>query len=395
MTSVCNLTLIRPNSSIDTLLYNAANMIDCIITSSQPSHLSLSSSLNDCIIDSIYTCVDPNFQPAPSSDSTFVLFNARSICNKLNELNVLINSVKPSFVAITETWLNNTVPDSLLDQSNLYSVFRHDRPSRGGAVCLLISNLFRCIQIPVELDLIGVEIVCVDIYCKHELIRIIVCYRSTSLARASIELNNRLVHCINKLSHVRHSVLLVGDFNLPHINWYTNHIPKDLMHQTFLECFSCNGFSQLNNFSTRGDAILDLVLTNEPNLIGNIEIQAPLGAGDHDIILFPLIILPSHLPDSSHTTDPVRNFAKCNFDLINSDLDQIDWNVVFSGCTSSDDYWTTFLTVINKSIDLHCPRFPPNLNPKRKRFVYPSEIKRLQAFKKRAWRRLRASPPCE
>ena len=135
----------------------------------------------------------------------------------------------------------------------------------------------------------------------------------------------------------------------------------------------------------------DLVLTNELNLIGNIEIQAPLGAGDHDIISFSLIVLPSHLPDSSHTTDPVRNFAKCNFDVINSDLDQVDWDVVFSDCTSSDDYWTTFLTVINKSIDLHCPRFPLNFNSKRKRFVYPSEIKRLQAFEKRAWRRLRAN----
>ena len=77
--------------------------------------------------------------------------------------------------------------------------------------------------------------------------------------------------------------------------------------------------------------------------------------------------------------------------MINSDLGQIDWNVVFSGCTSSGKYWTTFLTVINRSIDLHCPLFPLNLNPKRKRFVYPSEIKRLQAFKKRAWRRFRAN----
>ena len=49
-------------------------------------------------------------------DDIFVSFNARSICNKLNEFNAFIDTVKPTYVAITETWLNDSVPDSLIDQ---------------------------------------------------------------------------------------------------------------------------------------------------------------------------------------------------------------------------------------------------------------------------------------
>ena len=105
-------------------------------------------------------------------DAIFVSFNARSICNKLNEFNAFIDTVKPKYVAITETWLNNSVPDSLIDQINQYSIFRHDRPtgngnpSRGGGVCLMVSNQFRWLQIEVVIDVIGVDIVCVDMFKK-------------------------------------------------------------------------------------------------------------------------------------------------------------------------------------------------------------------------------------
>ena len=103
-------------------------------------------------------------------DAIFVSFNARSICNKLNEFNAFIDTVKPQYVAITETWLNDSVPDSFIDQRNQYSIFRRDRPtgngnpSRGGGVCLMVSNHFRCLQTEVVIDVVGVDIVCVDMF---------------------------------------------------------------------------------------------------------------------------------------------------------------------------------------------------------------------------------------
>ena len=106
------------------------------------------------------------------------------------------------------------------------------------ANCLLISNKFRCSQVNVILDVVGVEIVCVDLFCKHETVRLIVCYyRSTLLARTSLDVNNKIIHCLNKLCHVKHSVLLVGDFYLPNISWNSNHTPSDSIHLAFLECF--------------------------------------------------------------------------------------------------------------------------------------------------------------
>ena len=61
---------------------------------------------DDATVDS---CIDSddNIHSASfihsDSEALFVLFNARSICNKLNEFHAMIDSVKPQLIAITET----------------------------------------------------------------------------------------------------------------------------------------------------------------------------------------------------------------------------------------------------------------------------------------------------
>ena len=129
---------------------------------------------------------------------------------------------------------------------------------------------------------------------------------------------------------------------------------------SFHQVVFANGLTQLNNFATRGDVILDLVLCNEPNVICNLKTLAPLGASDHDIISFSLILSPSSHLDPKPTPLPVRNYAKCNFDLINFDLNQVDWTDIFSNCDTVDDFWSTFLIIIiDDSLDSHCPYFAP------------------------------------
>ena len=65
-----------------------------------------------------------------------LLLNARSICNKLKQFNVMLDSVKPACVAVTETWLNASVSDAMLDNSHNYNIYRVDRETRGGGYFL-------------------------------------------------------------------------------------------------------------------------------------------------------------------------------------------------------------------------------------------------------------------
>jgi len=49
---------------------------------------------------------------------SWVLFNARNVCNKLPELYYLLYSLSYDIIMITESWLNVNVPDSILDPRN-------------------------------------------------------------------------------------------------------------------------------------------------------------------------------------------------------------------------------------------------------------------------------------
>jgi hypothetical protein len=63
--------------------------------------------------------------------------NCRSLLPKVDELRAAMKSVKPSFIATTETWLNNGISNTEVD-INGYCVERHDRNSRGGGVAIYI-----------------------------------------------------------------------------------------------------------------------------------------------------------------------------------------------------------------------------------------------------------------
>ena len=64
--------------------------------------------------------------------------NARSLKNKVSELQAVVQSMNLSVIAVTETWLDSTILDSALFET--HSVFRRDRNRRGGGVLLAISN---------------------------------------------------------------------------------------------------------------------------------------------------------------------------------------------------------------------------------------------------------------
>ena len=67
---------------------------------------------------------------------SFLLINARSLLPKIDELSLLLSIHPIEFIAVTETWLKDTVPEQLIYINN-YNIFRNDRSySRGACGCL-------------------------------------------------------------------------------------------------------------------------------------------------------------------------------------------------------------------------------------------------------------------
>ena len=89
---------------------------------------------------------------------------------------------------------------------------------------------------------------------------------------------NCLIACTSNASiHV-----VVGDFNLPHIKWNTLACCGETIENMFLEFIIQHSWSQLVNFPTRSQSVLDLVLTDVEQSVVHVGRQPPIGGSDHD-----------------------------------------------------------------------------------------------------------------
>jgi hypothetical protein len=110
----------------------------------------------------------------------------------------------------------------------------------------------------------------------------------------SRECADNVCDLINEASNAGYShILLMGDFNLPVINWDTWSCKGDVnrTEHKLLETLQNNFlFQHISKPTTwRGSDtphILDLIITNEENMISDIEYQSPLGESYHCMMKF-------------------------------------------------------------------------------------------------------------
>ena len=102
----------------------------------------------------------------------------------------------------------------------------------------------------------------------------------------------------DSLSEIPRSSLiwLLGDFNLPQIDWDTEQIKQNCsyttVYESFLEIIHDFGLEQIVKIPTRINNTLDLFLLNQPSLVHSTKTLPPLGQGDHDSVHRELRINP-------------------------------------------------------------------------------------------------------
>ena len=81
----------------------------------------------------------PNNKSA-SNPVNIATFNARSIRNKIHEINNFTESSSIHILAVTESWLGPSIPDTRVELPNFQAPFRRDRNENGGGVSIYLSN---------------------------------------------------------------------------------------------------------------------------------------------------------------------------------------------------------------------------------------------------------------
>ena len=145
-----------------------------------------------------------------------VCLNARSIINKKNELNIMVDYIKPHIIGITESCANNDITDAELGPEG-YVMFRKDRIGRrGGGVLLYIKETIPAYEAQLQEEADCNEAIWCKLVTGHTTVTIGVVYRCPNITKQ----NNENIH--NAISEVsKGDCIIMGDFNHGNIKWDT------------------------------------------------------------------------------------------------------------------------------------------------------------------------------
>jgi len=256
-------------------------------------------------------------------------------------LNELVSTYNPKILAFTESHLNDSVLDGEIKIKN-YNSHRCDRKDRshGGAISF-IQNSVVCE------DILSFS----DEYCNLQIIKLpqnnlilINIYRPPDCPEQSFE---KVVSKVRSTYYMLESptpdVIMLGDFNFPKISWPLGTIGKGStiseqnQSKLLLSLTDDLFMTQYILEPTRHNNILDLVFTNNDNLVYNYNI-VPTVYSDHNIINLSLNYkkLTTAAVNLNTGTVPslsLLNFHSVDWTLVNSQLLTIDWDSIFGECS--------------------------------------------------------------
>ncbi|KAF1769026.1 hypothetical protein GCK72_000839 [Caenorhabditis remanei] len=259
---------------------------------------------------------------------------------------------------LTETFLSPAIPESICNSIN-FSCLRSDRSSshpktRGGGCALLYRSFVKLVKIDLD-EKNYITHFCDILVVDHteSNVRFILVYRPPDTS--NIQTHN-LVDQLNTLMVCpKKSYVLLGDFNLPGIQW-AHHSRIDNTGLT--DMTESHNMVQLVKSATRisqrgTENILDLIFSSNPKACFNIKVGEPLLMSDHNSVLFSTNLTKE--ASSRRKVKQLMNYRKCDVDALNSYLASFNWAKQFSFFATLDSKLSHFLNIFNESIDMFTP----------------------------------------
>lgn len=241
---------------------------------------------------------------------------------------------------ITETWLSDEISDDVVFPSS-YRVYRRDRNRRGGGVAVLVKYALDA-TILNQID--DHESLSLKVsYCGRSFL-VFAVYRAPDSAP-------RFLHDLHEhMASFKHDrIFLVGDFNLPSINWDSAFasVGQSPHASYLLDIMMCHDLRQVVKQPTRIDmacaSVLDLVFVSRS--IEKFDVSIENGLSDHHMVSFTC-------PVENVCTAPrakcirVKDFSRAQDETV---LDYLELRLSNFHGSDAAQMWDTF-----KSMCLHC-----------------------------------------
>lgn len=217
-------------------------------------------------------------------------------------------------------------------------------------MCIYLSNsVFAGFTIsPIDLLTPGSE--SLALHVKSPRLNLVLCcvYRPPNSAAQNDQIT---FESLSHLTSTFSNVIIMGDFNMPDLRWPSfldsPHISES---SQILSDFLINSHvTQLVTEPTRfrlyqQPSILDLIMTSDRNLLGDLEYLPPLGKSDH-VVLKSSIQYTIHTPAHKECTH--RNFT--NYTALNEDILNINWDTTLN-LNEVNSNWEVFTQTLEHLI---------------------------------------------
>lgn len=285
--------------------------------------------------------------------------NARSIKsvtsekNKPVELRHLLSSHEINLVAVTETWLTDDVADLEIMPPHL-TCYRKDRAEtrlavRGGGVMLGIDNRVQSKRRK-DLECDAEVLICELTGIRRLKIAIILAYRPPNCDQSTF--NALLDETLTKVATEFGTICLLGDFNLPSIDWNALHNATRTADSDFIRLTQSHAFEQLNHEPSNAQgSFLDLLFSNDSTLLGGISHLDDEFNFDvhHRILLFNMHL---HNPLSCLKTRRVFNYKGADLALICGHFNDV---LVDQVTVNINESWSFFSEQVKDTVSLFVP----------------------------------------
>ena len=313
--------------------------------------------------------------------------NINSLKNSKQELvSAILTEGNIDILVACETKLDDSILTSELKLPPNYNIYRKDRTADGGGVLIAIKNSIthqKCDELDTECEIIWISITLQNKKSFH----IASYYRPPNAPEdAIINLRNSLQKL--RVKSKFNPILIIGDFNTPHIDWDTlSTIPKPgtgtKNSNLLLDLINDFGLDQTVRGPTRKKNTLDLCLTSHPGLIDKT--STTTGVSDHDGLE---IILNTKPKLTKKKPRQIFIYSKADLPAIRQDLQTFHESLITNHDGKSvEETWTLFKGTLNDLMRKHIPQKTIS-----GRFNLPwitTEIKRKVRLKQRLYNKAR------
>ncbi|KAF2357940.1 Endonuclease/exonuclease/phosphatase [Trinorchestia longiramus] len=286
----------------------------------------------------------------------------------MSELEAIASTLSHDNIAINETLLDlnrrHLPAEVSIKGYVLHNVDKPSHSNRGGGFLIYVKEKLQP-QIKTKQVTEKSEILHLNIQLHlGQTTKIVLVYRNPNCTAIK---DDEFYDCLDIILSTPHETLIMGDFNLPHINWTSRQ--SQAPGSKFIDLLNTNSLQQHVNEPTRGNNILDLVMTTTDLSINGLEVTDKIG--DHQMIDFSLEVQD---PNSRTQHKQVLDYKRANFKLMKEELGSYNYEVLMNN-KNAEECYMILKDKIAPAPDHHIPR--KRIRPTNNTPWFSQEIKRL------------------